>query len=141
MQSVRVCLRSLRLRNIFPRCPPVRDLYWNSLWIPVDFSASGHPNSGILFSRIRIPCYTGSVLSDPLPICTYRNSLPYQYPTGTCIRILPVPVQYYRYMYGSMRTQCYWYMYRYSSKEYRTVVLYILVPVVLPVHILPTGTS
>ena len=80
-------MRSLRLGTIFPRCPPVRDLYWNSLWIPVDFSASGHPNSGILFSRIRIPCYTGSVLSDPLPICTYRNSLPYQYPTGTCIRI------------------------------------------------------
>ena len=131
-------MRSLRLGNIFPGCRRT-GLYWNSLWIPVDFSASGHPNSGILFSCIRIPCYMRSVLSDPLPICTYRNSLPYQYPTGTCIRILPVPVQYYRYMYGSMRTQCYWY--RYSSKEYRTVVLYILVPVVLPVHILPTGTS
>ena len=79
-----------------------------------------------------------SVLSTDV-LYMYRGTSRYGTRSSTCIRILPVPVQYYRYMYGSTRTQCYWY--RYSSKEYRTVVLYILVPVVLPVHILPTGTS
>lgn len=50
-------------------------LYWNSLWIPVDFSTSGHPSTGIHFVRTGILYCMSSAESDLLPICAYYDSV------------------------------------------------------------------